>query len=111
MANVMWMNEFPESMVEYLNHGLSDHCVLVVKLGVELKVGCRTFRFFNHLSSHPKFLEVVVNAWKERSIYSMKAMWEGLKSVKVSLKKLHFEEFMGVIERIEKWRGELNAIQ
>ncbi len=58
-----WIQSFNESFVHYGPAGISDHAPMVVQYGSKMKSGMKPLRFSNMWTEHPRFLEVVKEAW------------------------------------------------
>ncbi|XP_021866679.2 uncharacterized protein [Spinacia oleracea] len=111
-GNLDWHNKYADSVVEYLNSGLSDHTPLIMRYKVNVKQGGRPFKFFNYMADHKDFLTIVQERWQvEIQGTAMFRIWNKLKGIKTGLKALHHQEFAGLEERIENIRVDLNLIQ
>lgn len=64
LGNAAWMSQFGSAYVEYQNPGISDHCPLVIKCAEGQEGGGRPFRFFNHMTQHAQFAQVVQATWQ-----------------------------------------------
>lgn len=63
LVNVDWIQSFNDFFVHYGPAGISDHAPMVVQYGSKRKSGMKPFRFSNMWTEHPRFLEVVKEAW------------------------------------------------
>ncbi|XP_021851602.2 uncharacterized protein [Spinacia oleracea] len=110
--NPDWHSKYVDSIVEYLNPGLSDHTPLIMRYKVNMHQGGRPFNFFNYMAYHKDFLKIVQERWQaEVQGTAMFRIWSTLKGIKAGLKTLHQQEFAGLEERIETMRADLNLIQ
>jgi len=71
----------------------------------------KTFRFFNCIADHPKFLQIVEQSWQGHKSGDMKTNWWKLKKVKNELKFLKNSEFKSVKDTIKHIREQLHTIQ
>lgn len=100
LGNDLWFSQFPNSVVHYLNPGISDYTPLKLCIAMEVAVGFKPFRFFNHLTMHPHFLSLVGQVWSTNDAVCMDGVWNVLKILKGELKKLHTSKFQRVTSKI-----------
>lgn len=65
MINSVWINEFPRSFVTFESDGVSDHLRMHTQLRDIPPTNMKPFKFFNHITGHPKFLETVEWVWNK----------------------------------------------
>ena len=65
MANSCWISAFPQSFATFESGGLSDHLRMHVQLRDIPQSNMKPFKFFTHVTNHPRFLEVVARVWNE----------------------------------------------
>lgn len=96
---------FPHAMSSFLPPLFSDHCPCLTDLAVPLpQAGTHPFRFFNYLTKHPNFTEVVSDAWFQagsEAITLTTLCWK-LKNIKNSLKTLNRENYSNLQERVSE---------
>lgn len=59
LGNVEWINLFGGVYVQYLMLGISHHSPLFVTTKGRSKGGGRPFKFFNRLTDHEEFKEII----------------------------------------------------
>lgn len=60
------LNLFPNCTSTFLPPLFSDHCPCIVDLAFKLpSSGTKPFKFYNYLTKHPDFHQVVLQAWNE----------------------------------------------
>lgn len=65
MVNSCWLNAFPQSYTTFESGGVSDHQRMHILLREAPQGNMKPFKFFNHTTNHPRFLEVVERVWNE----------------------------------------------
>ncbi|XP_059285682.1 uncharacterized protein LOC132039156 [Lycium ferocissimum] len=111
-GNGQWIMNLPQVEVVLFNPHFSDHCPLSFKMNCQPFAGKKPFRFFNHLVSHPQFMEIIEFCWaSEVTGTPMEKVWRKLHMIKQKLKKLQIKEFSGVDTRIKELRTQLQATQ
>lgn len=89
LVNSTFISSFPNSTTYFLPSLTSDHCPSLTDLAHQLPVyGTKPFRFFNYLTKHPQFNQLVLKAWNEAGSVATtltNLCWK-LKSVKRVLK-------------------------
>ncbi|KAK9689228.1 hypothetical protein RND81_09G044700 [Saponaria officinalis] len=89
LVNSTWLLLFPNSKVDILSSGTSDHAPLLVNMGVSFAVP-KAFKFLNSWTAHTDFLTVVSAAWSTTvSGTPMYRLFAKLKFVKHALGVLH----------------------
>ena len=62
LTNSTWLSIFPTSEADFLPPGVSDHCPILIRLGISSQRLNKPFKFFNFLSDHPEFEALVEKA-------------------------------------------------
>jgi len=70
-----------------------------------------SFSFFNCIADHPRFLQIVKQAWQGHRKGDMKTVWWKLKKMKNVLKGINNSEFRGVKDKIQQIREQLHQVQ
>ncbi|XP_026443893.1 uncharacterized protein LOC113344037 [Papaver somniferum] len=65
LVNLEWINQFQDSLAEFLNPGVSDHSPSVVTCFEGRAHGPPPFRFCNFLADDDDFLKIVESVWNE----------------------------------------------
>ncbi|XP_060210242.1 uncharacterized protein LOC132637116 [Lycium barbarum] len=110
IVNSNWIQQYPQLEATVLDPYFSDHSPLCVKFD-DLLMKPKPFKFFNHLTQHPEFLNHVRSAWGTQTATRMAPVWNKLKQVKLALKSLNNTEFAGVDTRVKIARQQLKDIQ
>ena len=102
-------------MTEFLNLGLSDHCLLIVNLNNSLnpypKKSC-PFKFFNFWADYPAFIDLVKDAWNiEVYRTPMYRLTRKLRYVKTRLKAFNFHVFANVRKKVVEAREAMHRAQ
>ncbi|KAH0943298.1 hypothetical protein HID58_002935, partial [Brassica napus] len=116
MINSVWINEFPHSFVTFESGGVSDHMRMHTQLRNVPPVNMKPFKFFNHLTGHPKFLEVVEWVWNEspplfHSRSALGMFQEKLKALKFDMRGLNRDLYGDLPGRVKLAYEELCARQ
>lgn len=98
LVNSCWCSRFPLSSAVFETTGVSDHTRSVTRLSNELPVKRRHFQFFNYLTAHPQFIEVVSQCWSATpplfcSRSALHRFHKKLKSLKPALRALNRERY------------------
>ena len=109
--NDSWLSRFPNSKAIFIQAGVSDHSPVVVSLFEPVQPRGGPFRFLNHLTDHPLFLDKVRSSWGVVVHgYPMYRLVCKLKVVKGALKTLN-RAHGHVIERVIELRNRLFQVQ
>lgn len=65
MVNNVWLQSFMQSYATFESGGVSDQLRMYVLLKEAPQGNMKPFKFFNHTTSHPRFLEVVEHIWNQ----------------------------------------------
>ena len=112
LHNECSFDTFPNAVTEFLNPGMSDHCLLIVNLNNSLDPCPKKrypFKFFDLWANHPAFLDMVKDAWNIDVFGTpMYRVTRKLRSVKTHLKAFNFHEFVNVREKVVEARKALH---
>ncbi|XP_030473888.2 uncharacterized protein LOC115691407 [Syzygium oleosum] len=111
LANDIWMQQFSFSEASFLSPGISDHSPMVIKI-LSPHSSKKPFKFFNFWTTHPKFLELVKQAWDTHIIGTpMYIICCKLRVLKLKLKLLNRSSFSDISTRTDQARSDLYAVQ
>ncbi|KAH0859375.1 LOW QUALITY PROTEIN: hypothetical protein HID58_087636, partial [Brassica napus] len=116
MANSSWINAFPQSFATFESGGVSDHLRMHIQLRDMSPSNAKPFKFFTHLTSHPRFLEVVGRIWHEspplfHSRAALGKLQEKLKALKIEMRGLNRDFYGDLPERVKMAYEDLCAKQ
>ncbi|KAK4719178.1 hypothetical protein R3W88_017516 [Solanum pinnatisectum] len=103
--NGEWLDSMPTYMVRFLPEGISDHRPAKVSLIEERSRRRKSFQFCNECATHPQFLGIVTNGWKD-DIQSCKMLnfVKKLKMLKKVLRNLNTCHFRNIIDEANEDR-------
>ncbi|XP_062081100.1 uncharacterized protein LOC133785901 [Humulus lupulus] len=94
LINEEWLDLFPHCLAVYQWEGVSDHCSCVVSNIPLEAMGFKLFKFYNFWSSHPDFIQLVLNSWRAPvNASGLRAIYTRLVRLKHHLKKLNRDWF------------------
>ena len=107
MVNSRWITDFSLSYVTFESGGVSDHLLMHIQLRDILPGNMKPFKFFNHVASHPRFLDVVSQVWNTsaplfHSRLALKRFHEKLKSLKSEMRALNRDLYGDLPGRVKK---------
>ncbi|KAH0928385.1 hypothetical protein HID58_014112, partial [Brassica napus] len=116
MVNSCWISSFPQSFVSFESGGVSDHLRMHTQLRDVPQGNMKPFKFFTHLTNHPRFLEVVARVWNEsepifHSRSALRKLQEKLKALKFELRGLNRDMYGDLPGRVKQAYEELCARQ
>lgn len=114
LVNSNWISSYPNSVATFLSPNISDHSPCVTDLSIQLpKAGTRLFKFFNYLTKHPNFHQVVEDAWNQAGSIAndLTTLCWKLKIIKRDLKLLNRENFSQIQERVSETNRLLQVVQ
>ncbi|XP_074266141.1 uncharacterized protein LOC141588607 [Silene latifolia] len=97
LINVDWLNEFPDSVANFLPEGLFDHCPCLINFKVQMIRRPAAFKYYNMWALAKNFEEMVSNHWNNdvQSTHMFRVISK-LKSLKSELKNLNKEQFSDI---------------
>ncbi|XP_030473589.1 uncharacterized protein LOC115691153 [Syzygium oleosum] len=111
LINDLWNQLFSFSEATFLAPGISDHSPMVIKNFPPLSSN-KPFKFFNFWATHPKYLDLVAQAWDTHIVGTpMYMICCKLWVLKAKLKHLNRSSFSAISTRTEQARSDLYAIQ
>nr|GEV80291.1 sugar transport protein 13 [Tanacetum cinerariifolium] len=111
MANMEFSLDFVGAHAIFKPYRISDHAPSILCIPTKGKEKPKPFKFYNILSEHERFLDVVQDAWnKQYSGFFMFQIVRKLKSLKKPLRKLLFEKG-NLHANVVRLRGELDLVQ
>jgi hypothetical protein len=112
LSNLEWLRIFPNTTVEFLECGISDHSPALVNIQQLTSFGPKPFKFFNFWADHGEFLDWVAAGWQiEVEGYAMHTLYSRLRAVKSILKVKNAEVFGGLGLKVERARQDLALAQ
>lgn len=98
MVNICWINASPHSYTTFESGGVSDHMLMHTQLREVPHGNIKSFKFFNHVASHLRFLEVVSRVWNDieplfHSRSALRRLHEKLKSLKSEMRSHNGDMF------------------
>lgn len=113
MVNDCWLEKFPDSYVFFDSPGDSDHAPALIHLDSSVHRGKKSFKYYSFLSSHPKFISLLREAWQEEICVgsAMFTLGERLKAAKRCCIKLNRLGFGNIQQRTHQALENLEAIQ
>ncbi|XP_030487085.2 uncharacterized protein LOC115704001 [Cannabis sativa] len=67
MANLSWMDMFPNAEVNFINEEMMDHTPAVMTFYDMAPSGKKPFRYFKMWSTHPDFSTAVATSWNQQT--------------------------------------------
>lgn len=111
LVNDLWNQQFSFSEANFLLPSISDHSSMVIRI-LSPQSSNKPFKFFNFWTSHPKFLDLVAQAWDADIVGSpMFSICRKLRILKAKLKHLNRNSFSDISTRAEQARVDLYAVQ
>ena len=116
MINSYWIAHFPQSYATFESGGVSDHLRMHIQLRDVPQGNMKPFKFFNHLTGHPRFLEVVARVWNQseplyHSRSALRKLQEKLKALKFEMRSLNRDMYGDLPGRVKQAYEELCARQ
>ncbi|CAN1148886.1 LINE-1 retrotransposable element ORF2 protein [Linum perenne] len=110
--NCDWISAYPQSQVNVLPPGISDHCAMVLNTDVNLRSMPKPFRYFQMWCSHPQYSNIVRTAWRSvKEGTDLLSINRRLKAVKLQLKVLNREVFYDIRGRVREAEGIMQSAQ
>lgn len=114
LVNSHAISLFPNSTTTFHPPEMSDHCSCLLDLAHPLPLaGTKPFRFFNYLTKHPLFLQMVFEAWNQvgSMAFTLTNLCWKQKRVKGVLKQINRENFSNIQERFLEANSLLKVVQ
>ncbi|XP_059663891.1 uncharacterized protein LOC132309616 [Cornus florida] len=112
IVNTHWLSSFPNSTANFAPPLCSDHCPMLVDIGVPTPRRKCPFKFFDFWCEHPNFLTTVASVWNtEVSGVPMYRVTTKLKRLKSALKNLNHNVFSDISSRVKNAKFNLTACQ
>ncbi|XP_074314257.1 uncharacterized protein LOC141649466 [Silene latifolia] len=97
LVNDEWINEYPDSVANFLPEGLFDHCPCLINFESQHPQMPKPFEYYNMWAPAKDFDSIVSRCWKtEVQGAHMFRMVTKLKLLKGELKKLNREKFSDI---------------
>ncbi|XP_026377624.1 uncharacterized protein LOC113271914 [Papaver somniferum] len=114
LFNSLWLDKYPSWKYQVTSRGISDHNILLgTNSDIQKPLNC-PFKFQKMWISHPSFLQLVTDAWKEVFVGNpIFIFMNKLKFLKNILKKWNWEVFGNIqvkLKEAEKKVFETNAL-
>ncbi|XP_074300808.1 uncharacterized protein LOC141632130 [Silene latifolia] len=111
ISNPSWLIEYPNTQVNVLSSGISDHSPLLITVQDSYKPK-KQFSYLNCWADHKEYDEVVLQAWGLPVRGSVMFRFFGkLKHVRQSLIKLHHTSYYGISKKVQEAKKDLEACQ
>lgn len=113
VVNQHWSDRFPEALAIFDPPGDSDHAPCLVSTASVVSTGKKCFKYFSFLSTHPKFKEVIGNAWREEVCVGSQLFTIGqrLRKVKASCRELNRSGFGNIQQKTKDALAHLESVQ
>ncbi|CAH2065216.1 unnamed protein product [Thlaspi arvense] len=108
-----FVSNFPQSSAAFLPPLISDHFPCMLNQAVPLPtVGTRPFKFFNYLTKHLSFLQVVFDAWAQLELrrFTLSNLCWKQKLIRGALKQLNRDNFSQNQVRVSEAYHQLQVI-
>jgi hypothetical protein len=112
MSNLVWLQHFGNTSVEFLERGLSDHSPALVTMAKFISYGPKPFKFFNFCAEHAHFMDWIGDSWRvEMDGYAMFRLYAKLQAAKNMLKQKNMEVFGELGQKVLQVRHNLAKVQ
>lgn len=105
LINSQILNLFPGCSAFFLPPLFSDHSPCLLNLDFKIPTsGTRPFKFFNYLTKHPGFHQLVLEAWTQAgaTAWTLTALSWKQKQIKSDLKQLNKDNFSQIQLRVSE---------
>ncbi|XP_074290511.1 uncharacterized protein LOC141617228 [Silene latifolia] len=111
LSNPSWLLEYPNTQVQVLPSGISDHSPLLVTVQDNYRPR-KQFSYLNCWAAHKEYEEMVMQAWGLPVRGSVMFKFFGkLKHVRKTLIKLHNTSYSGISKRVQEAKIALEDCQ
>ena len=113
LINEAWLERYPDSNAYFDAPGSSDHSPCLISLGTSTSIRKTRFLYYNMFSSHPDFLKLLEEAWRQPIIPSshMFSFYQRLRSAKECCKRINRTSFSDIQKRSKEAFAILEDIQ
>ncbi|KAK7267105.1 hypothetical protein RIF29_19769 [Crotalaria pallida] len=112
LVNYNWCRDWPDVQAEFGNCGVSDHSPMVIHWSNSERCKGQSFKFLNHLTMDPEFIQIVNHNWsKRREGCAMYRIMRNLEHIKDGLKDLNQRKFKSIDVKEIQAREKLDYIQ
>ena len=112
LINVHWDSIFNGSTATFLPPGVSDHCPVLVSMGVAIRLRKPSFKFFNFWTEHPDFEDLISSTWNTSiNGFPLYQISQKLKLIKEKLKSFNRSNFGHIQDRVSSAKRRLVEIQ
>ncbi|KAF3537838.1 hypothetical protein F2Q69_00020018 [Brassica cretica] len=114
LINSLVLNLFPNALAFFHPPLISDHTPCILDLAFKIpSADNRPFKFYNYLSKHPDFLQLVENAWAQAGsiVWNLTGLCWKQKQIKGDLKTLNRENFSQIQKRVSEANRLLTDLQ
>lgn len=111
--NEYWRDAYPESLSVFDPHGDSDHSPILVYTSSMIQRSNKAYKYFSFLSIHPKFKDVIKEAWQQQVCVGSKlyTLGQKMRIVKAAYKRLNREGFGDINQRTKDSLAVLERVQ
>ncbi|XP_060182351.1 uncharacterized protein LOC132612018 [Lycium barbarum] len=111
-VNAQWIQQWPHMEGVIMDPLFSNHSPLRIQLEVPKERKSGSFKFYNYLADHPRFLQVVETYWRKPCYGThMLAVWNKLQTIKKGMQQLPHKEFKGIGDKVSDSRAVLIGIK
>lgn len=113
LGHSKWRETFPDVVAQFGAQGDSDHSPCLLDLSSEQYDRRSRFIYFSFLATHPKFLQVIEDAWNlETQVGStMFTLSKKLKNFRAACRKLNKEGFENIQQKTKEAWAKLQEVQ
>jgi len=113
LVNEQWRTSFPEALTVFDPPGDSDHSPCLVYTNALVSRNNKAFKYFSFLSTHPRFIDVIKEAWRTEVCTGSKLFTfaQRMKVIKAACRKLNREGFGNIQQKTKDSLEKLEVIQ
>ena len=106
--NASWGSFFNGSSMTFLPPRVSDHCPILISIGIDIHIKKTPFKFFNYWTDHQDFESLEASAWSTPiDGFPLFQICQKLKLVKDKLKNLNRTHFGDIQTQVRKAKATL----